>query len=76
MIRMIESIIEIGACQGGGSSLMHAQVSHHFDLSERVAIVTGATKGLGRSMAQGLAGAGASIAVVSRDQVVCSRVAD
>jgi NAD(P)-dependent dehydrogenase (short-subunit alcohol dehydrogenase family) len=41
-----------------------------------VAIVTGATKGLGRSMAEGLAGAGASIVVVSRDQDACSRVAD
>ena len=55
---------------------MNAQVSELFDLSERVAIVTGATKGLGRSMAEGLAGAGASIVVVSRDQEACSRVAD
>jgi NAD(P)-dependent dehydrogenase (short-subunit alcohol dehydrogenase family) len=55
---------------------MNAQVSQLFDLSERVAIVTGATKGLGRSMAEGLAGAGASIVVVSRDQDACTRVAD
>jgi len=54
---------------------MNAQVSQLFDLSGRVAIVTGATKGLGRSMADGLAGAGASIVVVSRDQGACSRVA-
>ena len=55
---------------------MNAGVSQLFDLSERVAIVTGGTKGLGRSMAEGLAGAGASIVVVSRDQDACSRVAD
>ena len=55
---------------------MNAQVSQLFDLSERVAIVTGATKGLGRSMAEGLAGAGASIVVVSRDQEACTKVAD
>jgi gluconate 5-dehydrogenase len=55
---------------------MNADVSRLFDLSERVAIVTGATKGLGRSMAEGLAAAGASIVVVSRDQGACRRVAD
>ena len=55
---------------------MNAGVAQLFDLSERVAIVTGATKGLGRSMAEGLAGAGASIVVVSRDQDACTRVAD
>jgi len=54
---------------------MNAGVSQLFDLSERVAIVTGATKGLGRSLAEGLAGAGASIVAVSRDQEACSRVA-
>jgi NAD(P)-dependent dehydrogenase (short-subunit alcohol dehydrogenase family) len=54
---------------------MNAEVSQLFDLSERVAIVTGATKGLGRSMAEGLAGAGASVVVVSRDQEACSKVA-
>ena len=55
---------------------MNAGVAQLFDLTERVAIVTGATKGLGRSMAEGLAGAGASIVVVSRDQDACTRVAD
>jgi NAD(P)-dependent dehydrogenase (short-subunit alcohol dehydrogenase family) len=54
---------------------MNAQVSDLFDLSDRVAIVTGGTKGLGRSMAEGLAGAGASIVVVSRDQEACTKVA-
>jgi NAD(P)-dependent dehydrogenase (short-subunit alcohol dehydrogenase family) len=54
---------------------MHADVSQLFDLSERVAIVTGGTKGLGRSIAFGLAGAGASVVVVSRDGPACERVA-
>ena len=36
---------------------MNAAVAQLFDLSERVAIVTGGTKGLGRSIAFGLAGA-------------------
>jgi NAD(P)-dependent dehydrogenase (short-subunit alcohol dehydrogenase family) len=46
-----------------------------FDLTGRVAIVTGSTKGIGRAMAQGLAEAGASVVVSSRKQDLCDRVA-
>lgn len=38
----------------------------HFDLSGRVAIVTGASSGLGASVARSLAGAGARVALVAR----------
>jgi NAD(P)-dependent dehydrogenase (short-subunit alcohol dehydrogenase family) len=46
-----------------------------FDLTGKVAIVTGSTKGIGRAMAQGLAEAGASVVVSSRKQDLCDRVA-
>jgi NAD(P)-dependent dehydrogenase (short-subunit alcohol dehydrogenase family) len=46
-----------------------------FDLSGRVAIVTGSTKGIGRAMAEGLAASGASVVVSSRKQDACEAVA-
>ncbi len=46
-----------------------------FDLTGKVAIVTGSTKGIGRAMAAGLAAAGASVVVSSRKQDLCEVVA-
>ena len=46
-----------------------------FDLTGRVAVVTGSTKGIGRAVALGLAEAGASVVVSSRKQDLCDQVA-
>ena len=46
-----------------------------FDLTGKVAVVTGSTKGIGRAMVEGLAAAGASVVVSSRKQDLCDQVA-
>jgi NAD(P)-dependent dehydrogenase (short-subunit alcohol dehydrogenase family) len=46
-----------------------------FDLSGKVAIVTGSTKGIGRAMVQGLAESGAKVVISSRKQDLCDEVA-
>jgi len=45
------------------------------DLKNKVAIVTGSTKGIGRGIVEGLAKAGADVVIVSRNQDDCNQVA-
>ncbi len=45
------------------------------DLTGKTALVTGSTRGIGHAIAQGLAGAGARVAIVGRDQARADEVA-
>ena len=47
-----------------------------FDLSGKVVLVTGGSRGLGRAMALGFAGAGADLIIASRKLPACQAVAD
>jgi len=46
-----------------------------FDLTGRTALVTGASRGIGRALALGLARAGADVAVSARDEALLRQVA-
>jgi NAD(P)-dependent dehydrogenase (short-subunit alcohol dehydrogenase family) len=54
---------------------MNTQTLPAFNLSGHIALVTGASKGMGRSIAAILAQAGARVVISSRNQADCDRVA-
>jgi NAD(P)-dependent dehydrogenase (short-subunit alcohol dehydrogenase family) len=52
-----------------------AETRDRFGLSDRVAVITGGTRGLGLAIARGFAQAGAEVVIVSRKGDVCEDVA-
>src|SRR5262245_57485735 len=53
-----------------------SNVPRLFDLSGRVALVTGGSRGIGKAIARGFAEAGANIVLVSRNEGELEKVSD
>ncbi len=51
-------------------------IKKQFDLSGKVAIITGSSKGIGKAIARGLAENGAAVVISSRDQKTCDTVVE
>lgn len=49
-------------------------ISKQFDLTNKVAIITGSSKGIGKAIAKGLAEQGAKVVISSRNQEACDEV--
>ena len=66
----------IGVCGRDARAPRGADMSEMVSLNQQVALVTGASRGIGRAIAETLAGAGCEVAVTSRNADESRRVAE
>lgn len=55
--------------------VLRDEVLDQFDLTDRVAVITGGSRGIGRAIAGGLAAMGAAVVIASRKTDACERAA-
>jgi NAD(P)-dependent dehydrogenase (short-subunit alcohol dehydrogenase family) len=72
---LVEAAVLLTYAIDSGSSMGRMGVMDRFDLTGRVAVVTGGTRGLGEGFAAALADAGAAVVLVGRDAGRGERVA-
>ena len=58
----------------GGSTLRYTD--RHMNLTDKIALVTGGSAGIGRAIAESLIGAGAKVAITGRDRAKLERTAE
>ena len=72
VIAIVDMAADVNLPARKGASVDQAALQSLFDLTDRVAIVTGGTRGIGRAVAEGFVSAGAKVVVASRKADACA----